>query len=325
MAHVEVDRIHNQSEWSSPQTVFSANETVSGGTVAVPFEGAGADDAYVVYVTPPGSVTADTTKDEETTSVTDHFTYRGTWGAPTGVSDLYDGTAHWSSTRGSTATRPSPARRSRSTAWKDVDQGIAGISVDGGSATYVDDYSPSPAAGAAATLWSSYGLSPGTHTITVTVAGTKNSSSSSDIIALDDAVVNGSSVGTVAVDDGTTSGTNYFTYGSNWGTASSVSDLYDGTAHWNSTAGSTATFTFTGTGATIYGVKDVDQGIATYSVDGGTARSVDDHSSTRLGGASLFTVSGLTDGTHTITVDVTGTKDSSSSSDIIALDYAIVS
>jgi hypothetical protein len=72
-------------------------------------------------------------------------------------------------------------------------------------------------------------------------------------------------------------------------------------------------------------VKDVDQGIATYSVDGGTARSVDDHSSSRLSGASLFTVSGLSAGTHTITIDVTGTKNSSSSSDIVALDYAIVS
>jgi len=188
VAHVEVDRIHNQSEWSSPQTVFSANETVSNGQITVPFEDAGADDAYVVYVTPPGSVTADTTTDDATTSGTDRFAYSGTWGAPTGISDLYDGTAHW-----------------------------------------------------------------------------------------------------------------------------------------NSTAGSTATFTFTGTGATIYGVKDVDQGIATYSVDGGTARSVDDYSPNRLAGAALFTVSGLSQGTHTITVDVTSTKNSKSSNDIIALDYAIVS
>jgi hypothetical protein len=323
VTHVEVDRIHDQSEWSSPQTVFSANETVSGGAITVPFEDAGAGDAYVVYVTPPGSVTADTTTDDATTSGTDHFTYSGTWGAPTGVSDLYDGTAHWSTTSGSSATYTFTGTQVAINGVKDVDQGIAGISVDGGPVTYVDDYSPSRLA--QATLWSSSGLSPGTHTVTVSVTGTKNSSSANDIIALDDAVLNGSSVGTTAVDDGTTSGTNQFTYGSNWGTASSVSDLYDGTAHWNSTAASTATFTFTGTGATIYGVKDVDQGIATYAVDGGTARSVDDHSSTRLAGAPLFTVSGLTNGTHTITIVVTGTKDSSSASDIIALDYATVS
>ena len=323
VAHVEVDRIHNQSEWSSPQTVFSANETVSSGAITVPFEDAGANDAYVVYVTPPGSVTADTTTDDATTAGTDHFTYSGTWGAPTGLSDLYGGTAHWSSTSGSSATYTFNGTQVAIHGVKDVDQGIAGISVDGGSVTYVDDYSPSRLA--QATLWSSCGLSPGTHTVTVSVTGTKNSSSSSDIIALDDAVVNGSSVGTAAVDDATTSGTNYFTYGSNWGTATGVSDLYDGTAHWNSTAASTATLTFTGTGATIYGVKDVDQGIATYAVDGGTARSVDDYSSSRLAGAPVFRVSGLSTGTHTITIDVTGTKNSSSSSNIVALDYAVVS
>jgi len=323
VTHVEVDRIHNQSEWSAPQTVFSANETVSGGDITVPFEDAGADDAYVVYITPPGSVTADTTTDDATTSGTDHFTYSGTWGAPTGISDLYDGTAHWSTTSGSTATYTFTGTQVAIHGVKDVDQGIAGISVDGGPVTYVDDYSPSRLA--QATLWSSYGLSPGTHTVTVSVTGTKNSSSSSDIIALDDAVVNGSSVGTATVDDAATSGTNHFTYGSNWGAATGVSDLYDGTAHWNSTSGSTATFTFTGTGATIYGAKDVDQGIATWSVDGGTARSVDDYSSSRLAGAPLFTVSGLSDSTHTVTIDVTGTKNSSSSSDIVALDYAIVS
>lgn len=323
VTHVEVDRIHDQTEWSSPQTVFSANETVSSGQITIPFEDADANDAYVVYVTPPGSVTADTTTDDATTSGTDHFAYSGTWGAATGVSDLYGGTAHWSATSGSTATYTFTGSQVAIHGVKDVDQGIAGISVDGGPVTYVDDYSPSRLA--QATLYSSYGLSPGTHTITVTATGTKNSSSSSDIIALDDAVVNGSSVGTATVDDATTSGTNYFTYGSNWGTASGVSDLYDDTAHWNSTAASTATFTFTGTGATIYGVKDTDQGIATYSVDGGTARSVDDYSSSRLAGASLFTVSGLTSGTHTITITVTGTKNSSSTSDIVALDYAIVS
>jgi len=311
VTHVEVDRIHDQSEWSSPQTVYSANVTVSSGQITIPFEDAGANDAYVVYVTAPGSVTADTTTDDATTSGTDHFGYTGTWGTASGVSDLHGGTAHWSTTSGSTATYTFTGTQVAIHGVRDVDQGIAGFSIDGGPVTYVDDYSPSRLA--QATLWSSFGLTSGMHTVTVTVTGTKNSSSANDIIALDDAVVNGSSVGAAAADDSATSGTNAFTYGSNWGTATGISDLYDGTAHWNSTAASTATFTFTGTSATIFGVKDVDQGIATYAVDGGTARSVDDYSTTRLAGAPLFTVSGLTAGTHTITVNVAGTKNSASS------------
>lgn len=68
----------------------------------------------------------------------------------------------------------------------------------------------------------------------------------------------------------------------------------------------------------------MDQGISTYSVDGGPAQSVDDYSSARLPGIPLFTVSGLSQGTHTITIGVTGTKNPASANDIIALDYATV-
>lgn len=123
----------------------------------------------------------------------------------------------------------------------------------------------------------------------------------------------GASTETLGVDLATTAGP-----------MTGVGDLYTGTAHWNSTAGSTATLSFSGTGAVVYGVKDVDQGIATYSVDGGSARSVDDYSSTRIPGTSLFAVSGLASGSHTITITVTGSKNAASTNDVIALDSATV-
>jgi hypothetical protein len=262
-------------------------------------------------------VATDTTTDDTVTSGTDHFGYDTHWGTATGVSDLYQGTAHWSNTTGGTATYTFTG--SGVTIWgvKDHDQGIAAFSVDGGPVTYADDYASTRTA--QAPLWSSSGLAPGTHTVTISNTGTKNSSSTNVTVAIDYATV---TPNVSTIDDGATSGTFAFSYGSNWGTATGVGDLYSGTAHWNSTAGSTATLTFTGTGAVIYGVKDVDQGIATFSVDGGTAHSVDDYSATRVPGASLFTVSGLTSGSHTITISVTGTKNSASSNDIIALDSA---
>lgn len=127
-----------------------------------------------------------------------------------------------------------------------------------------------------------------------------------------------------STDDAVTTGTDHFTYDSTWGTATGVSDLYDGTAHWSNTAGGTATFTFTGSGVAIHGVRDVDQGIATYSVDGGTAKSVDDYSPTRNPDATLFAVAGLTNASHTITITITGTKNSASSNDIVAVDSATI-
>jgi len=317
--HVEVDRIPDLASLNSPQTVYSGNVTVSGDAISVPITLGDAHGAYAMFVTPPSSVAADTTTDDTAISGTDHFGYDASWGTATGVSDLYQGTAHWSNTTGGTATYTFTG--SGVTIWgvKDHDQGIAAFSVDGGPVTYADDYASTRTA--QAPLWSSSGLAPGTHTVTISNTGTKNSASSYVTVAIDYATV---TPNVSTIDDGTTAGATSFSYGSNWGTATGVGDLYDGTAHWNSTGGSTATLTFTGTGAVVYGVKDVDQGIATYSVDGGTSRSVDDYSASRVPGASLFTVSGLAPGSHTITITVTGTKNSASSNDIIALDSATV-
>jgi len=127
------------------------------------------------------------------------------------------------------------------------------------------------------------------------------------------------------VDDAVSSGTTTFSYAGTWGTATGIGDLFSGTAHWTNTGGSAATITFTGTSATVYGVKDVDQGIATFSVDGGSATTVDDYSATRVADGSLFSVTGLTAGTHHITVTSTGTKNSSSANVTLALDDATAS
>ena len=315
--HVEVDRIPDVASLNSPQTVYSGDVTVSNGAITVPVTLGDKNGAYVMFLTPPGSVSTDTTTDDTATSGTDHFGYGANWGTATGVSDLYQGTAHWSNTTGGTATYTFTG--SGATIWgvKDHDQGIAAFSVDGGPATYADDYATTRTP--QAPLWSSSGLAPGTHTVTISNTGTKNSSSANDTVAIDYATV---TPNITTIDDATTSGTDSFAYGANWGTATGVSDLYNGTAHWNSTGGSTATLSFTGTGAVVYGVKDVDQGIATYSVDGGTAHSVDDYSATRIPDAALFTVSGLSPGNHSITITVAGSKNGASTNDIIALDSA---
>jgi hypothetical protein len=315
--HVEVDRIPDVASLNSPQTVYSADLAVSGDALTVPVTLGDKNGAYVVFLTPPASATGDVTTDDTATSGANHFGYDASWGTAAGVSDLYNGTAHWSNTAGGTATYTFTGDNVTIWGVKDRDQGIAAFSVDGGPATYADDYATTRTA--QAPLWSSSGLGAGTHTVTIANTGTKNAASANVTVAIDDATV---TPGIATIDDAATSGTNRFGYGANWGTASGVGDLYAGTAHWNSTAGSTATLTFSGTGAVVYGVKDVDQGIASYSVDGGTAHSVDDYSSTRVPNASLFTVTGLANGTHTVTITVTGSKNGASANDIIALDAA---
>lgn len=81
-----------------------------------------------------------------------------------------------------------------------------------------------------------------------------------------------------------------------------------GTAVSSSLPGAQASFTFTGTSVSWIGYRGNEAGIARVSLDGEFvtevdlwARSVDIH-------VPVFTASGLADGTHTLTIEVTGLK-----------------
>ena len=126
------------------------------------------------------------------------------------------------------------------------------------------------------------------------------------------------------IDDAVTSGQDSFTYDSTWGTASGVSDLYDGTVHWNNATNGVGKFTFSGTSVALLGVRDVDQGIVTFSLDGGAATTVDDYQATRSTQSTLFSSDGLTEGTHTVVITATGTKNPASTNHTVAIDAAVV-
>src|SRR5262249_40432223 len=78
--------------------------------------------------------------------------------------------------------------------------------------------------------------------------------------------------------------------------------------------GSRATFTFTGTDARWIGYKDVWSGIANVYVDGVLKGQVDAYSSSDQAQAVMYSISGLTSGSHTLAVEVSGTKNPSSHS-----------
>ena len=100
--------------------------------------------------------------------------------------------------------------------------------------------------------------------------------------------------------------------------------MYDGTANWSHTAGATAKFTFSGNQVALHAVKDVDQGIMSVSIDGGTPVNVDDYSPTRNASGIVWTSPVLSAGTHTLTIVNTGQKNSASSGINIAIDRADV-
>jgi hypothetical protein len=102
-------------------------------------------------------------------------------------------------------------------------------------------------------------------------------------------------------------------YTGTWHTnASPNANHSGGTARLAGDPGDTATLTFNGTGVKWQGLKDPWAGIARVFVDGTLRATVDTYSATEQLRQTLFTLDGLPSGSHTIRIDVTGTRNPAS-------------
>jgi hypothetical protein len=132
-------------------------------------------------------------------------------------------------------------------------------------------------------------------------------------------------VDTTVTVDGTNTNTgdaDHFSYGPNWGVTTGVADMYQQTANWSYTGGAQAVLHFTGTKAVLYAVRDVDQGIMSLAVDGGTPVDVDGYAPSRNASGAVWTSPALASGAHTLTITNTGRKNGASSGNNIAVDRA---
>lgn len=157
--------------------------------------------------------------------------------------------------------------------------------------------------------WSS--TTAGTYTVAARAydaAGNYTTSSSQTVTVQNSTTTNPTLSATI--NDRVLSGTNYFSYGgSSWvnclgcGTAPSYQNGYT----YGYTTNDTATFTFVGTQAKIYGMKEPAGGIASVSVDGGAGIDVDFYNASQVA-ANVFSTQVLPQGTHTVKFTVTGRK-----------------
>ena len=110
-ANVVVTRIPDENPLAAPIVVSSQVLAPGTASLALPVNWVAANDAYFVTITPAttGPVTVD---GAVTTAAPSYFQYGSNWGETTGVSDMYDGTANWSSTRAPPPSSTSPATRS---------------------------------------------------------------------------------------------------------------------------------------------------------------------------------------------------------------------
>jgi Tfp pilus assembly protein PilV len=93
-----------------------------------------------------------------------------------------------------------------------------------------------------------------------------------------------------------------------WSRVTGQSGDFNGTETTSSTLNNTATLTFTGTSVQWIGTTGPLNGKASVSIDGGTATTVDTYSSTTNRQSLIYTKTGLTNASHTITITVLHTS-----------------
>jgi SpoIID/LytB domain protein len=198
--------------------------------------------------------------------------------------------------------------------------GKADISLDGTRVATVDLYSSSSAFKAA--IWSKAGLADDTtHTIVITVLGSKRSASGGTYVYVDGFDLIGSMVAVPRPPVWKRSDNNASAvrYAGTWKT-STITGLYGGSHAFSSTTSSTATFTFTGTQARWIGKRAANYGKAWVSVDSSPAVLIDLYSSKTLYQQKLFDSGTLAAGTHTLKVRVARSRNTASSGYYVDVD-----
>lgn len=166
-------------------------------------------------------------------------------------------------------------------------------------------------------MWSATGLQKTKHTVQVRVLGTHTAASSGSWVRID-----AFEVGATLYQESNPAVRDAFRRV----TASSASGgSYDTAIHVKSgDNGSRPSYsmTFVGTGVTMYALLSPTSGSAAVYIDGALSRTVSLHWSTKLYRYPVFSASSLSNRTHTIRIDVVGTKSGANSA--VSLDYLAV-
>jgi hypothetical protein len=219
---------------------------------------------------------------------------------------------------------------------KDPWAGIGRVYIDGTLRATVDTYSAVEQL--RQTLFTIDGLAAGPHTIRIEVTGTRHPNSGGDLVWVDafdvtsggtpTATATPSSSPTPTPTPGPTPGVqriedsdSRIVYAGLWYTnASPNANHSGGTSRLSGEAGVTATLAFSGTGVKWQGLKDPWAGIANVYVDGTLRATVDTYSAVEQLRQTLFTIEDLSSGSHTIRLEVTGTRNASSGGALVWLD-----
>jgi len=181
--------------------------------------------------------------------------------------------------------------------------GMADVSIDGGAATRIDMYAPTESV--QVPVFSASGLSAGAHTLRVDVVGEKNPASAAAWIMIDAFDVAPASPAPTVTRRQETDAS--IAYTADWARAGVAAFWSGQNAKQSATVGGRATFMFTGGSVRWIGERGFGAGIANVSIDGQFIARVDTRTSFQEGyQAVLFSATGLTASSHTLTIDVVG-------------------
>jgi hypothetical protein len=218
------------------------------------------------------------------------ISYTGSWTANgnRGLGD-YEDAVHATQTNGDTASLTFTGTGVSVIGEKNTDQGQAEIFIDGISEGLIDTSATTRQT--QAVIYSTGGLSAGSHTVQfVKRSGTW-------------ATLDGFEVTSVTNDTNSSiayTGTSWKYYAAR-GLGDYQDDVHAATAN-----GDSATVTFTGTGISLVTETNSDEGAIAVSLDGASQGTVNAFSASRHAQQTLYTVSGLPLGRHTLTLTKTG-------------------
>ena len=235
--------------------------------------------------------------------------YSGNWYTNTSAANT-GGLAALTNTRGA---RASLTFTGSGISWIGVSDGWAGFAtvyVDG-VMTIVDCYSN--VSYYQRTMFAARGLAAGPHTISIEVMHERGPGTDGSWVWIDAFDIEGGAPipGGITASAGRVEDSNAsVAYSGRW--YSKTGPAYSGgTAVLAMDPGFNVTINFKGTGVSWIGYRDEWSGVARVYVDGEAKTTVDTYQSPSVSRAVLYSINGLSPGPHSMTIEVTGTRNSS--------------
>ena len=270
---------------------------------------------------PPSTVANPGTRVEENDGT---VTLGGAWNKSDPASGWSGGSAMQTNAAGATVSVRFSGTSIRWIGSRGRGMGIATMSVDGGPAREVDLFAR-PTDEVHTPVATIYDLADTQHTLTITVTGRQNGQAQGNLVVVDAFDIQPNF--TVSHWQDTNPDLHYtggWTKSSNnfpW-SGSGVSNLPElpVTAHETAIANESMTVGFRGTGVHWIAYRGPDAGIAQVTMDGGAPASVDLYAPTATYQPIVWSLTGMSDGQHTLKITATGTKNAASSGARVVID-----